>query len=156
MPKKTPKSRRVRIQCDVPGHEDFWIEYDVSTWGIDFLTSIPYFPLYETVARVVPERSVDWHIVGDDGALVKHPGPGASQTLWRNIWKSVGPVTGQALWRWLGLSVFSAMGEAITPDFKSAEADCGAGERGDGTSPTGATVGVDDRETRGGDPGAEP
>jgi len=144
MPKKTPRTRRVRIQCDVEGYEEFWIEYDVSTWGIDILTSIPYLPLYEVVSVFIPQHSIDWFVIGDDGAQINHPGPGKSKILWSSIWRNVGPVTGQALWRWLGVSVFSAMGEAITPDLKSAETNGDVSQGGDGASADGAATSVDD------------
>ena len=119
----------VRVVCDVEGYEEFWIEYDVSDWGLDIFTSLPFTPFPQVVRAFIPAHSVNWHIVADDGAIVPHPGPGHTEILWASIWKQIGPETGKALYRWLALSTIVAMGQASMPSKKSAGGD--QGPRGD-------------------------
>ena len=119
----------VRVVCDVEGYEEFWIEYDVSGWGLDVFTSLPFTPFPQVVRNFIPEHSVNWHIVADDGAVVPHPGPGHTDILWDSIWKQIGPETGKAIYRWLALSSIMAMGQASTPSKKRPGGD--QGTRGD-------------------------
>jgi hypothetical protein len=109
----------IRINCDVEGYEDFWIDYDVTGWGIDIATSVPYTARFSLLRNFIPKHSVNWYVKSDDGAAIKHPGPGKTDILWQSIWKQLGPKTGQALALWFCMSAYSAVGEWLDPSPKS-------------------------------------
>ena len=127
--KQITQKQIVHIQCDVPGHAECWIKYDVTAWGIDVFTSAPFRSAAWLIRFFLQEHSIDWHMVGDDDAVVVHPGKGAAEETWTEVWRQIGPRTGRALFTWLGLSVLLAVGEAtsLTPKSAADGGSTGAG-----------------------------
>ena len=125
--KQIVQKQIVHIQCDVPGHEECWIKYDVTDWGIDVFTTVPFRSSAWLERFFLPEHSTDWRMVGDDGAIVAHPVKGAAEEVWNEVWRQIGPRTGRALFTWLGLSALLAVGEATSLTPKSASDGGGAG-----------------------------
>lgn len=110
----------VHVPCTLVGHEECWIKYDVTEWGISEFIDVPYRSFQWVLREFIPAHSVDWHIVNDAGEAIVHPGQGASEDVWREVWDAFGARTGRALYRWLGLSAMAAIGEAMDLPFKSA------------------------------------
>ena len=117
----------VKVPCTVEGYESFWISYDVTTWGMAEYYSIPHTPRYEIVREVIPQYSVDWYMESDDGTIIAHPGQGASNATWLNVWRQLGVRTGRALHLWLSFSAMTALGEAMSLQPKSDDSNTPGG-----------------------------
>jgi len=122
----------VKVQCTTEGYEHLWISYDVTTWGLAEYCSIPGTPLYEIVNQIVPRYSVDWYMETDDGAVLAHPGQGASRAAWQSAWRQLGVKTGRAIRMWLSYSALTALGEAMSLPPKSDDSNTPGGGGPDG------------------------
>lgn len=150
MPKKTAP-QLVRIVCDEDGYDGCWVEFDVSAWGyaeyLDMWTSA--FPL--VVMRYFEPYSTNWRMVADDGAIVKHPGRGATRITWTSVYRALGVATSRKLGNWFATACLLAANEALAIDPKSPKSDTSAGDgvqdaggRDAGEDAVAAVAGVDD------------
>jgi hypothetical protein len=133
MPKN--EVQKVRIVCPVAGYEEFWIEYDVSEWGIGTYLRLhsDEMSIAQVLREFIPRYSIDWQIINADGAAIKHPGPGRTEILWQEIWDSFG-VELRELFSWFWMSAISAMSQAMTLSKKRPAPDSGAGAGEDGAA----------------------
>ena len=129
------KKQVVKVPCTVEGYENFWISYDVTTWGMAEYVEIPHTPLYDIVYEVIPRYSVNWYIKSDDGEIIAHPGQDASRKAWINVWRSIGVETGRAIRPWLSFSALTALGEAMSLPPKSDDSSTSGG-RGENREPS--------------------
>jgi hypothetical protein len=124
-------NQRVKVVCTVEQFEHFWVEFDVSDWGMGvYVTVYDDLTLPQVLTEFYPQYCVAWHITNSDGTAIAHPGKSRSADAWRNIWKQFDVATSRALFQWLWVSVLSAVQEAMALPPKSAGDDPGdsAGE----------------------------
>jgi hypothetical protein len=121
-----PDTDAVRIACNLPGHEQDWIEFDTAGWTLADLRRSAYVTLPESLRRWVERDSVAWHLTGDNG-VVPHPGRAAPEDRWLAAYEALGR-EGIALYPWLAVSPMLAMGEVSTPSKKSKAGGQGGGQ----------------------------
>ncbi len=114
-------SETVKILCDVEGFGEFWVEYDVSTWGIKQFVDIPVQTAFGALHNYLAKYCVGWNIESDDGDSVPCPIQGAPWEAWTQSFEQIGPKTGKAIYTWLCMSVLSALTLASSPSPKSDE-----------------------------------
>jgi hypothetical protein len=111
---KKDARRIVRIDCDLEGHEDDWVEFDVTGWNYRDFREIPETDVTET-HKWTERDTTAWSIAGKDGKPVKHPGRGAPKTAWLEAYERMP----WELCRWLPSAVYFAFRQAIRPPKKS-------------------------------------
>lgn len=116
--------RRIKAECAIEGHEDAWVEFDVSAWSVREYREIPDSDLAMTLERWVETDSVAWNIKGINGKQVKHPGRGAEPEQWLDAYGNI-PLE---LSKWLSITPYVALQGATRPSRKrdgSGEIDSG-------------------------------
>ena len=126
---RTSEQKIVRVPCYVEGHENDWIEYDASSWGLHTFRRVHRSDIADGLREWVEVDSVDWHLTGENGA-VQHPGWGAEVAVWESVYEQLGS-EGLVLVRWLGSSPLFALDELMTVDKKSDDGGPLNGSRGE-------------------------
>ena len=112
------KDHIVRIACDVAGHDEDWIEYDTSAWTLAEYRSMFYAAYPDALRFWVEKDSVAWHLIGDGGAVVAHPGRGGGREAFLRAYRQLGD-EGLRVGEWLAQSPWLAMQERLTASKKS-------------------------------------
>lgn len=108
---KKQVQRVVRVECTLDGHEEDYIEYDVTDWSMREFRRIPFMSTLQSAPEYIEPYSIDWHITGKDGEPVPHPGRDADIDVWMEVWGKIDITMAD----WIGLSVARAVGLASTP-----------------------------------------
>lgn len=131
----------IRVVCSLEGHEDDWIEFDTSAWGLAEYREMFYSPLPTMLRQWVERDSVAWHLTGQGGANVPHPGRRAVEARWLAAYRQLGE-EGLKLARWLAFSALSAVYERMEPPKKSPAGGATDGTGGDGPGAAGDAGGA--------------
>jgi hypothetical protein len=122
----------IRVMCSVEGHDDDWVEFDTSAWGLADFREIYYASLADTLRRWVERDSVAWHITGPGGESIPHPGRGVDYPRWLAAYRQMGE-EGLKLGRWLAASALLAIYERMENPKKSSAGSATDGDGGEGS-----------------------
>ena len=124
----------IRVACSIEDHEDDWIEFDTSGWGLGDYRQQYYASLADGLRVWVERDSTAWNLTGTGNTIVPHPGRGAERGAWLAAYRQLGE-EGLALAEWLGVAPWIAMQQRITAQKKSS---AGGAEDGAGGASPGA------------------
>ena len=123
------KKYTIKVVCNiVEGHEDDWIEFDTSEWGLDTFVEMGEGDIFSGLTKWIRQDSIDWHLTSDKGDVIPHPGRGAQRSAWQASYKALGPEEGLKMEDWLGSAAWIAMGERRALAKKSEAGSAGTGE----------------------------
>jgi hypothetical protein len=106
----------VRVECDVDGHLNDWVDYDTTEWTVGHFRQVSGgLELALGLPRYVETFVCDWNVTGTDGKAVKFPGQGASAAAWLSAYEKIGI----ELARWLASSAVHALNKRMNPPPKS-------------------------------------
>lgn len=129
----------VKIVCTVQGYAEFWIEYDVTSWGLGLYNRVfGGLVTSEVITSFIPEHSIDWCMRTDEGTSIAHPGPNADGDVWKTIWDQFDIKTGREIHDWLSVSIALAMTEAMALPSKSSDNELRDGDGLEGAAERGA------------------
>jgi len=131
----------VRVICNLEGHDDDWIEFDTSSWGLAEFRGMFYAPLPTMLRQWVERDSVAWHLTGEKSVSVPHPGRAAGEQRWLAAYRQLG-AEGLKLARWLAFSAITAVYERMEPPKKSSVGSAEDGTGGDGPGAAGDASGA--------------
>jgi hypothetical protein len=124
----------IRVACSIEGHEDDWVEFDTSKWGLADYRQQYYAGIADGLRMWVERDSVAWHLTGTGNTVVLHPERGAKRSAWLVAYRQLGG-EGLELAEWLGVAPWIAMNQRITAQKKSTT---GSAEDGAGGASAGA------------------